>query len=219
MTVSPDILDLVTLRRDLRRQRAMLSRAAQAQAAERIARQLIHCRWFRAARHIAAYLPHRGEVDPMLMVDTARLAGKRLYLPRIHPHHPRCMDFLPWTPQTRLSPNRFGILEPHGVRVDTIPITRLDLVLTPLLGFDRQGRRLGMGGGYYDASFAFLRQRRHWHKPYLVGLAYEFQGLEALPSRPWDIPLTAVITERRLYSFCARHGTVHPVMIFPDEPA
>ncbi len=219
MITSLDALDLPTLRRELRRQRAALSREQQTQAAVMIARQLIHCRWFRSARHIAAYIPYRGEVDPMPIVDMARLAGKRLYLPRIHRYRPRRLDFLPWTPQTRLSPNRFGILEPQGVRVDTIPITRLDLVLTPLLGFDRQGRRLGMGGGYYDASFAFLRQRRHWHKPYLVGLAYEFQGLEALPSRPWDIPLTAVITERRRYSFCARHGTVHPVMIFLDEPA
>lgn len=74
----------------------------------------------------------------------------------------------------------------------------------PLLGFDRQGYRMGMGGGYYDSSLAFLARRRHWRRPKLIGLAFEAQARDRLPTDPWDIPLDAVITERGLHRFKRR---------------
>jgi 5-formyltetrahydrofolate cyclo-ligase len=77
----------------------------------------------------------------------------------------------------------------------------LDLVLTPLVGFDHKGNRLGMGGGYYDRSFAFLLRRQNWKKPRLVGLAYDFQQLDKLPAKNWDVPLTAVATDTHWHSF------------------
>ncbi len=64
-----------------------------------------------------------------------------------------------------------------------------------------QGYRLGMGGGYYDATLAFMQHRRGWRKPRLVGLAYECQRVDTLPHEPWDMPLDAVLTERQLYRF------------------
>ena len=73
----------------------------------------------------------------------------------------------------------------------------------PLVGFDQQGYRLGMGGGYYDATLAFMQHRRLWRKPRLVGVAYECQRVETLPHDPWDMPLDAVLTERQLYYFSA----------------
>jgi 5-formyltetrahydrofolate cyclo-ligase len=73
----------------------------------------------------------------------------------------------------------------------------LDIVFTPLLGFDRKGHRLGQGGGYYDATFEFLKQKSH---PYLIGVAYECQQLDEIVCNEWDIDLHGVITEQCFYS-------------------
>jgi len=72
----------------------------------------------------------------------------------------------------------------------------LDLILLPLVAFDKSGHRLGMGGGYYDRTLAFLAHRRLWRKPHLLGTAYQFQQLETLPTQPWDIPLDGIATEQ-----------------------
>ena len=71
----------------------------------------------------------------------------------------------------------------------------LDLVLTPLVAFDAQKNRIGMGGGYYDRTFSFLEQKPDAIKPVLAGLAFERQRVEKIPSNPWDIPLLHVFTE------------------------
>jgi 5-formyltetrahydrofolate cyclo-ligase len=97
---------------------------------------------------------------------------------------------------TRMAPNRYGIPEPLDAR--PLRARQLDLLLMPLVGFDHRGYRLGMGGGYYDATLAFMQHRRLWRKPRLVGIAYECQRVEALPHDPWDMPLDAVLTERRV---------------------
>jgi len=96
-----------------------------------------------------------------------------------------------------LEPNFYGIPEPRPIEL--IDPRTLDLVLTPLVAFDGSGHRIGMGGGYYDRSFAFLRRRRYWRKPHLLGLAYELQKLPAIIPNDWDIPLDAVATEARIY--------------------
>jgi 5-formyltetrahydrofolate cyclo-ligase len=75
----------------------------------------------------------------------------------------------------------------------------LDLVLTPLVAFDAQGHRLGMGGGFYDRSFAYLLRHSRWLRPRLIGLAYDFQRQTRLPHQPWDVPLHAIATDHRLY--------------------
>ena len=74
-------------------------------------------------------------------------------------------------------------------------------MLVPLVAFDGAGNRLGMGGGFYDRTFAYLRTRAVWKRPQLIGVAYEFQRLEALPVQTWDIPLQGIATEKRLYNF------------------
>ena len=122
--------------------------------------------------------------------------GKQICLPMLLPWHYNRLWFVPWAAGDPLVRNRFGIAEPRPAR-DRRPIAphALDLVLTPLVAFDRNCRRMGMGGGYYDRSFAFLGRRRHWNKPRLLGLAYGFQEVETLPVRPWDVPLAGVATE------------------------
>ena len=75
------------------------------------------------------------------------------------------------------------------------------MVLAPLVAFDGDGNRLGQGGGYYDRAFAFRKAATHWRRPLLVGLAYDFQQAGKLSTKPTDVPLDAVVTERRTLEF------------------
>ena len=92
----------------------------------------------------------------------------------------------------------FGIPEPIVRPRYQLRARDLDCVLLPLVAFDAQGFRLGMGGGYYDSSFAFLGQPPQRSKPRLIGLAYGFQYIQQLPRDPWDITLDGVVTEQGL---------------------
>jgi len=70
----------------------------------------------------------------------------------------------------------------------------------PLVAFDLTGNRLGRGGGYYDRTFAFMREK-HRNHPYLLGLAYHWQQIDALPREDWDIPLAGIVTEKAILFF------------------
>ena len=72
-------------------------------------------------------------------------------------------------------------------------------MLLPLVGFDDRGGRLGMGGGFYDRSLAYLRMRKNWHMPTLLGLAHEYQRVEELAIASWDVPLQATVTDKAWY--------------------
>lgn len=150
---------------------------------------------------MAVYLPADGEVDTTGIIQRAWTLGKQVYLPVLVPYLHNRLWFIRYTSDTRLVKNRFGIPEPEAVHRKRVPAQALDLVLTPLVAFDAQGNRLGMGGGFYDRSFEFLLRRRIWHKPRLVGLAYDFQQLPGLPAQSWDVPLTAVATDATWHTF------------------
>jgi 5-formyltetrahydrofolate cyclo-ligase len=161
-------------------------------------------RLFRSARHIACYLPSDAELDPTAVMTKAWAMGKIVYLPVLSIHHHNHLHFLPYAPGDELLPNRFGIPEPVSRGRGMVKLSHLDLVLTPLVGFDRQGNRLGMGGGFYDRSFAFLRRRQSWRKPRLLGLAFDLQEVNSqmadqagggLARQAWDVPLDGVVTE------------------------
>lgn len=102
--------------------------------------------------------------------------------------------FSKYTPETQLTLNRYNISEPKN-SVEILP-EKLDLVILPLVGFDGSGYRLGMGGGYYDRTFATISER-----PFLLGLGFEAQHLPELPHDDWDVRLNAVLTEKQVYFF------------------
>jgi 5-formyltetrahydrofolate cyclo-ligase len=185
------------LRKQLRRQRAELQARQRAHASRAATRHLTRATIFLRARHIAVYHAADHELDPAPLVAAARRLGKQCYLPVLHPFLHGKLVFVPWDERTRLRPNRFGILEPAGRRPRR-PARQLDLVVVPLVGFAADGTRLGMGGGYYDRSFAFRRICKAWPKPRLLGFAYACQQLEQLTANPWDIRLDAVVTEQEL---------------------
>lgn len=186
------------LRKTLRERRRRLDPAARAHASARVCGALAATAAFRRARRLAVYLSKGGEVDLSGLVSRAWQAGKQCYLPALERGRLR---FLPYAADTVLRPNRYGIPEPVVAARAHAPAATLDLVVLPLVGFDGIGHRLGMGGGYYDRTFASHGRRLRWRRPLLVGAAYGFQRVPELAANPWDVPLDAVATEEGLEWF------------------
>jgi 5-formyltetrahydrofolate cyclo-ligase len=187
------------LRRQLRQARRRLSRTQQRRAARDLYRQLAQHPIFRRARHIAFYLPNDGEIDPRPLMLEAQRRGKATYLPVLNAWPRTRMVFQRLMPNEHLRPNRFGIAEPAFHPNRQRRIWTLDLVLMPLVGFDEDGGRLGMGGGFYDRSLAYRGRRKNGHKPTLLGLAHECQKVDRLPLEPWDVSLQATVTDQSWY--------------------
>lgn len=185
------------LRSQLRARRRALDHTQRTACAHALARRLLTHPLFKRARHIACYLPVDGEIDTGPLLCRALTMGKRIYLPVLSPSG--ALWFAPYPGRGMMRRNRFGIPEPVCHPRERRTGRELDLVLAPLVGFDTRGNRLGMGGGYYDRSFAFLKRRRHWRKPQLIGLAYELQRVADLPSHSWDVPLSSVVTEQHIH--------------------
>ena len=185
-------------RRRLRELRRSLDPVARSAAERAIRTTLERLGVFRRGAHVALYLPIPGEVDLRPCLEVARRCGAHIYVPRIASRRNRRMLFAPWRAGAALRANAFGILEP-GHAGDARPVVGLDVVVLPLVGFDAQGNRLGMGAGYYDRALRRrLDARRAWRRPRLVGVAFACQELPVIPASPWDVPLDLVITERRV---------------------
>ena len=180
------------LRREMRRRRRTLSASDRYASARALSRRLAGSRWFINSRTIAVYLPNDGEISLLPLVARAWSMGKRTYLPKLF--GPK-LWFLPFHARTAFDGNRFAIPEPAAPARRRIRPMFIDLVLLPLVAFDRSGNRLGMGGGYYDRTFEAVRRRTAWRGPKLVGVAYEFQRVDTLPAADWDVPLDAIATE------------------------
>lgn len=194
------------LRRRLRDRRCALTRAERSACARRVARHVAATRWFRAGRRIAYYLPYDGELSPLPLMQRAWTLRKTCYLPVLH--NARLL-FAPYRAGDALVYNRYGILEPACRARHCVSARSLDLILAPLVAFDERGNRLGMGGGFYDHTLAFLNRRAAWRRPRLIGLAYEFQKVAALTRAPWDVPLEGVVTEAGVYQTGAQHVPAH----------
>ncbi len=201
---TPDELRQLRLR--LRRERAALSEERLEIHSALICDHLL--RWFqRWQPHcIGAYRGLRGEVDLTPLTVSLARRGTRIALPVMDAKRPGRMHFHAWGPDAPLCQNGFGIAEPCP---DAPRIWRreMQVVLLPLVAFDHAGNRMGMGAGYYDRYFA--RRRFGIHRPKLIGVAHALQGVEALPSQPWDVPLDGVVTEDGWHALPrrARHNT------------
>ena len=135
----------------------------------------------------------REELDTGPLIALARRRGCRIFLPRINRRTSR-IRFVESLAGGRETHNHLGILEPHGT--SSTSARWLDLVLTPLVGFDHRGMRLGMGGGFYDRTFAFRNIHSSWRRPRLIGVAYAFQQLPSIEPAAHDVRLDAVVTEK-----------------------
>lgn len=181
------------LRRAMRARRRALAPGRQRRAARLLVQRIVRRPWYIRACGIAAYIAADGEIDPAALIRRALRDGKRIYLPQLLAGNR--LAFREYRAGDRLHRNRFGIPEPRDTR--RVALSELDVVLLPLVAFDRRGNRLGMGGGFYDRTFAGLRRRGRGNAvPRLVGLAHGFQQVAGLAQQDWDVPLDDVVTER-----------------------
>ena len=192
----PSIVDIRQLKRD---QRRSLSAESQQQHSKALCQNIIQQKSYRNSRHVACYLANDGEIDPYQLIEHAWFANKDVYLPVLSPIK-NSLYFAPFDENSRFKHNRFNIAEPICHPSDWIRAGQLDLLLLPLVAFDTNGNRVGMGGGFYDRTLGYLQHRRYWRKPVLMGLAHELQKTDQLESQSWDIPLDSVVTEKQVYS-------------------
>ena len=185
------------LRTEIRQRRKNLTPEQQADFALQAAERIISHPKIQAAKTISVFLSFDGELDTAPLFARLWQEGTQLCLPVLHPFSPHHLLFLRYAPDTPLVRNRLKILEPRLDVTQVIPLSRLDIILTPLVAFDNHGQRLGMGGGFYD------RTLEHWQDggPYPIGLAHDCQQVDALPAEHWDVPLPEVITPGKMWTW------------------
>ena len=177
------------LRQQIRKTRANLTALQQQQAEDSITQQALELIEERNAQHIALYISFDGEISTDKLIKILWAQGKQVYLPVLHPFNPNHLLFLRYLPDIPMLKNKFGIWEPKLNVQNVLPLDELDILFTPLVAFDKQGNRLGMGGGFYD------RTLQHWQKYSFipVGLAHQCQQVEQLPTEAWDVPLHQIL--------------------------
>ncbi len=193
--------ELGKLRKAMRQRRRIISSWRQRKAAERVAAHLNILPEYQAAETVTCYRSIEGELDTEVVIAAILGRTGQCYLPVIGKDWH--MEFAKYTRGQSLQKNSWGLQQP-GPYAQRVPPHRIDLALIPLVAFDSQGVRLGMGGGYYDRYFSFKLGR--CKRPFLVGLAHEFQRVESLTPESWDVPLDAVITPRGVERFSRVQG-------------
>jgi len=182
-----------SVRKELRQIRRSLSEEQQAQTSKNIISQLYRLPLFQKAQHIASYQSFDGEVDISSLIEDE---SKTWFMPITSD---ACRSWerkrLIFQAEVKDAPfliNRYGIKEPLPNPKQELKPSMLDIVLLPLVGFDRLGNRLGMGKGYYDRTFG--GNNCLWRRPLLIGLAHGEQECKSLVSQSWDIPLDMIVT-------------------------
>jgi len=167
------------LRRELRAARALFVPAWPIRVGDAFLKRLA------PALVVATYVPIAGEADPAPLHQAALQAGCTLALPHVV-DRATPLRFLAWDQGKPLASGPFGLKQP----ADDARMVAPDIILTPLLGFDRLGNRLGQGAGHYDRAFA--GHPNAWR----IGVAWSVQQVALLQPDPWDVPLHAIATEQ-----------------------
>ena len=171
--------------------RRALSADEKDQASKKICERILRSHEYRSCKLLGCYLPMPDEVDPMLVIERAWRAQKHVFVPIIDSHG--AMNFCEITPDTTVVRNTWGVWEPLSGAI--VNARDLDVVITPLAAFDSSNHRIGMGGGFYDRCFRFLKNRRKWLKPKLIGVAFSCQETSVIVPDAWDVSLYSVISE------------------------
>ncbi|HAT1757502.1 TPA: 5-formyltetrahydrofolate cyclo-ligase [Legionella pneumophila subsp. pneumophila] len=181
----------VALRNTIKQVRSKLSVSYRTASSNQICTRIRSLEQYRQAKRIALYFAVNGEVDLTFLWKSAPLQGKYCYFPVLN--NDSTLSFLPATPNTPFKTNKYDIPEPDVDIELALPVNELDLIIMPLVAFDAHCTRLGMGSGYYDRTLS------NKSKAHLLGVAYQFQRVDYIEPRPWDVPLDAVITQKAIY--------------------
>ncbi|MDH3220846.1 MAG: 5-formyltetrahydrofolate cyclo-ligase [Gammaproteobacteria bacterium] len=183
------------LRQRNRKRRAALASERLDAAAQLLAAKLLALPEYRQARRIAAYFAVNGEIALTPVIDRALAEGKQVYLPNLDR---QALRFSPYFHAQKMRINRFRLPEPDVDDSEMLAPADLDLVLAPLVVFDADCNRIGMGGGYYDRSFAFRKIPGN-SRPRLIGVAHEMQKVDRIEPEEWDVRLDMVVTDQAIY--------------------
>ncbi len=184
------------IRRRMRQACRDLSPNVRERLARQAARRLSLLGILRGGTRIALYTAVRGELPTESLRRIAESRGCQLFVPRVTHTRAFRMTFVPLREPYRSNP--YGIPEPVGLN-GALPARWMDVVIVPLVAFDASGTRLGSGAGYYDRALAHLALRNEWRRPLVVGFAYDFQRVESLERKRWDVPMHVIVTDRRIY--------------------
>lgn len=185
------------LRAAQRRKRRAAAATVGSMAAEAVADRVVQEFRLPPAGIVSGYWPLKDELDPRPCMDRLAGLGHPLALPRVQGRS-RPLAFHAWRSGDPLFAGPFGVMEPSP----DAPVASPRILLVPLLAFDRHGRRLGYGAGYYDMVLRDLRAREP--APVAIGIAFAVQQVDEVPAGPRDQVLDAVVTERHLYRCPAR---------------
>ena len=176
----------------MRRRRRALTPGERRRASQVLCRRLRNHPSYIQANTVGVYFPNDGEIDVTSLVKKDH--SKKFFLPVLPPRGKRRLWFAQYVPTVTLIPDRYGI--PAPVSRIKVRAEQLDLLLVPLVAFDHIGGRIGMGGGFYDASLNFLKEQKRITPTRVVGAAYHFQQVSEIPKESWDIPLHGVISDQ-----------------------
>lgn len=189
------------LRTRNRKLRDGLDQAAQDQAATNMGERICSLPEYLKADRIAVYFAVNGEISLSFVIDRALAQGKQIFMPNLDR---QSLRFSPFFHQQKMRINRYQLPEPDVSDNEMLAPEALDLVLSPLVVFDKLGNRIGMGGGFYDRSFAFrknsnLSKPQAHAQPVLIGVAHELQKVAQLEPENWDVQLDMVVTDQAIY--------------------
>ncbi|TKB47703.1 5-formyltetrahydrofolate cyclo-ligase [Thalassotalea mangrovi] len=191
MTPNTDLANRIQhLRQELRQKRRALTYAEQTAASHNLCRQLQKLSSEQRIENVAGYIAANGEISLAPYFHWCWQQQIQVYVPVLHPFSKGHLLFLSYSQHTPLTRNRYNLEEPVLDVSKVIAHRHIDLLLTPLLGFDCHGNRLGMGGGYYDRTLHACPNLQNR----AIGVAHRCQQVEHLQPQPWDIPLKQIIS-------------------------
>ena len=184
------------LRLEMQKRRKQFKPDELSLSGNQLSHRLVKIKEYQDSQRIAVYWSVDGEMSLSSVIQQAWQAGKDVFLPVLDG---QTLLFSAYRPDSLLKKNRFGIPEPDEMEIILIPGKSLDLILLPLVAFDADGHRLGMGGGYYDRSLSGTLNTPLSARPFLMGIAHDFQRVPLITTEPWDVPVDCVLTERAVY--------------------
>lgn len=191
------------IRQQIRLARRSLPEQQQTTDAQKLLARLSKLEKIQQAQKIAISLAFDGEIETSPFIKWCWKNKKQVYLPVVHPFTKGHLLFLLYSEQTKMETNKYGIDEPKLNQLHICPISELDIIFTPLVAFDTQGNRIGMGGGYYDRMLApWFKEKKG---PYPIGLAHDCQLVSKLPTESWDVPLPEIITPSQHHLFITKN--------------
>lgn len=190
------ILNKKKIRKNFRFLRHKLSVKKKITYTMQFTEKTLHFLLKKKAKKIALFISIDNEINTYFLINKLLKYNKKIYLPTLNSSHPNKLIFVNYTSQMNLKLNKINFFEPSNFTYQC-KLKNLDIIILPVVAFDKYGYRLGMGGGFYDRTlqnykkYSFIR----------LGIAYDFQYIKFLPRDPWDIPLSYLITPKKIWKW------------------